>query len=125
MFSRPSARILKGPCNRSRSRRPRAPDRKRSPSSQTPPTQRWPPAECQGPKAPRAGEWGSFNSNGSIPTMAHELVVISPEKTVLTYRLAGLGSRVLAHLFDFMVVLFFLLVILIGVSLFTGFSLMT
>lgn len=57
--------------------------------------------------------------------MAHELVVISPEKTVLTYRLAGLGSRVLAHLFDFMVVIFVLLLILIGVGLFTGFSLLT
>lgn len=32
--------------------------------------------------------------------MDHELVVLSPEKTILTYRLAGLGSRILAHLLD-------------------------
>ena len=32
--------------------------------------------------------------------MDHELVVLSPEKTILTYRLSGLGSRVLAHILD-------------------------
>jgi uncharacterized RDD family membrane protein YckC len=32
--------------------------------------------------------------------MAQDMVILSPEKTVLTYRLAGIGSRVLAHLLD-------------------------
>ncbi len=32
--------------------------------------------------------------------MDHELVVLSPEKTILTYRLAGFGSRILAHIID-------------------------
>lgn len=57
--------------------------------------------------------------------MAHEMVVISPEKTVLTYRLAGLGSRVLAHLFDFMIILVLLMLISMGVSLFAGVSVFT
>ena len=57
--------------------------------------------------------------------MAHELVVISPEKTVLTYRLAGLGSRVLAHLFDFLIILLLLLLISVGVALLAGVSMFT
>lgn len=32
--------------------------------------------------------------------MTHEFAILSPEKTILTYRLAGLGSRALAHLLD-------------------------
>ncbi len=40
--------------------------------------------------------------------MAHELLVISPEKTVLTYRLAGFASRAGAHLLD---------ILLLGVTL--------
>lgn len=35
--------------------------------------------------------------------MQHELVILSPEKTILTYRLAGLGSRMLAHLLDLLI----------------------
>lgn len=54
--------------------------------------------------------------------MAHELLVISPEKTVLNYRLAGIGSRALAHFFDVMVVFVALIIILIGVMLFAGIS---
>lgn len=54
--------------------------------------------------------------------MAHELVVISPEKTVLTYRLSGIGSRALAHLFDLTVVAFLLFLITIIVFAFAGFS---
>jgi len=34
----------------------------------------------------------------------HELVILSPEKTVLTYRLAGLGSRIIAHLLDLVII---------------------
>lgn len=36
--------------------------------------------------------------------MEHELAILSPEKTILTYRLAGLGSRVLAHVIDLFIV---------------------
>jgi uncharacterized RDD family membrane protein YckC len=36
--------------------------------------------------------------------MAQDMVILSPEKTVLTYRLAGIGSRVLAHVFDLMII---------------------
>jgi uncharacterized RDD family membrane protein YckC len=35
--------------------------------------------------------------------MAQDMVVLSPEKTILTYRLAGVGSRVLAHVLDLMI----------------------
>lgn len=37
--------------------------------------------------------------------MDHELVVLSPEKTILTYRLAGLGSRILAHVLDLLILI--------------------
>lgn len=37
--------------------------------------------------------------------MDHELVVLSPEKTILTYRLAGLGSRILAHVLDLIILI--------------------
>jgi uncharacterized RDD family membrane protein YckC len=30
----------------------------------------------------------------------HDFVILSPEKTILTYRLAGVGSRILAHILD-------------------------
>lgn len=36
--------------------------------------------------------------------MEHELTVLSPEKTILTYPLASVGRRVLAHLLDIMIV---------------------
>lgn len=35
--------------------------------------------------------------------MAQDMVVLSPEKTILTYRLAGVGSRVLAHVVDLLI----------------------
>lgn len=34
-----------------------------------------------------------------------DIAVLSPEKTVLTYRLAGLGSRALAHFVDWMLII--------------------
>jgi uncharacterized RDD family membrane protein YckC len=34
-----------------------------------------------------------------------ELAVLSPEKTILTYRLAALGSRILAHILDLMILM--------------------
>lgn len=37
--------------------------------------------------------------------MPLDIAVLSPEKTVLTYRLAGLGSRALAHFIDVIVIL--------------------
>lgn len=36
--------------------------------------------------------------------MDHDLALLSPEKSVLTYRLAGLGSRIQAHIIDLLVV---------------------
>ena len=37
--------------------------------------------------------------------MPLDIAVLSPEKTVLTYRLAGLGSRALAHFIDWMIII--------------------
>ena len=37
--------------------------------------------------------------------MPLDIAVLSPEKTVLTYRLAGLGSRALAHFVDILIIL--------------------
>lgn len=37
--------------------------------------------------------------------MEHELTVLSPEKTILTYPLASVGRRVLAHLLDIVIVI--------------------
>jgi len=34
----------------------------------------------------------------------NDLAVLSPEKTIITYRLSGFGSRVLAHILDLMIV---------------------
>lgn len=44
-------------------------------------------------------------AEGSINQVDHELVILSPEKTILTYRLAGLGSRMLAHVLDLIIVI--------------------
>jgi uncharacterized RDD family membrane protein YckC len=52
--------------------------------------------------------------------MAHELVVISPEKAVLTFRLAGFGGRALAHMLDLMILVAFLLLLSLGVGLVFG-----
>lgn len=54
--------------------------------------------------------------------MAHELFVISPEKTVLTYRLAGFGSRAFAQVLDILVILALLLMIVMASGLFFGFG---
>lgn len=43
--------------------------------------------------------------------MAYDLAILSPEKTVITYRMAGLGARVMAHIID-LVILFFTLLAL-------------
>jgi uncharacterized RDD family membrane protein YckC len=40
--------------------------------------------------------------------MAYDLAILSPEKTVITYRVAGLGARVTAHFID-VIILFFTL----------------
>ena len=37
--------------------------------------------------------------------MDQDLTILSPEKTIITYRLAGLGSRVSAHIIDLIVVM--------------------
>ncbi|CAN5354399.1 RDD family protein [soil metagenome] len=36
--------------------------------------------------------------------MDHDFAILSPEKTILTYRLAGVGSRILAHVIDLLIV---------------------
>ena len=54
--------------------------------------------------------------------MAHELVVISPEKTVLHYRLAGLGSRAIAHIFDLFILVGLLLLLVLLIGALMGFS---
>lgn len=51
--------------------------------------------------------------------MAYDLAILSPEKTVITYRVAGLGSRILAQaldlvLFAFVAGLFTLLISMLG-----------
>lgn len=35
--------------------------------------------------------------------MAHELAILSPEKALITYRLAGLGTRIMAHIVDLLI----------------------
>ncbi len=49
--------------------------------------------------------------------MDHDLAVLSPEKTIVTYRIAGLGSRIGAHLLDVMLVI----LIMVGISMAGGF----
>lgn len=50
--------------------------------------------------------------------MEHELALLSPEKTILTYRLASIGGRIFAHIIDVLIIL--LVIILGGVAM--GFS---
>lgn len=55
--------------------------------------------------------------------MELDLDILSPEKTVLTYRLAGLGARTIAHIVDFVVILgFYLAISLAGGLLSTLFA---
>lgn len=56
------------------------------------------------------GKRGQYNS-----FVEQDLAILTPEKTVVTYRLAGLGSRIGAHLLDLLLIL----------SLFFGFSVFT
>ena len=44
--------------------------------------------------------------------MEHELTILSPEKTILTYPLAGLGRRVGAQLLDAFIILAFLMMVM-------------
>lgn len=48
--------------------------------------------------------------------MAHELAVLSPEKTIVTYRIAGLATRIVAQLLDWFLIIF----VTIGVSMFAS-----
>lgn len=52
--------------------------------------------------------------------MAQELTILSPEKTVLTFRLAGIGSRALAHFIDVLIVITLVGAIAIAVQLSLG-----
>ncbi len=49
--------------------------------------------------------------------MAQELALLSPDKTILTFRIAGLGSRVLAHLLDLLIVAMLLFVVSFGLGI--------
>jgi uncharacterized RDD family membrane protein YckC len=46
--------------------------------------------------------------------MAQEMAVLSPEKTILSFRLAGIAPRMLAHLLDAALVIFLLFVLLMA-----------
>ena len=48
--------------------------------------------------------------------MDQDFAILTPEKTIITYRLAGLGNRLLAHLLDviIVVILFFLIAFAVG-----------
>lgn len=50
-----------------------------------------------------------------------DVAVLSPEKTVLTYRLAGLSSRLTAHVIDFIVIVFGILGLNYSISLLFAF----
>ncbi|MEI8281604.1 MAG: RDD family protein [Armatimonadota bacterium] len=52
--------------------------------------------------------------------MPLDIAVLSPEKTVLTYRLAGLGSRALAHFIDCLIILATIILLYVLVILFAG-----
>jgi uncharacterized RDD family membrane protein YckC len=47
----------------------------------------------------------------------HDLAILSPEKTILTYRLAGIGSRILAQVLDVMLII----AVLVGVGTLAAF----
>jgi uncharacterized RDD family membrane protein YckC len=48
--------------------------------------------------------------------MARQLLVLTPEKTLVTYQLAGIPSRFLAHLYDLVIVAFLILLSIAGVN---------
>lgn len=54
--------------------------------------------------------------------MAQELVLLTPEKTIVSFRIAGLGSRAAAHLVDLVLWFLVLFILSILVSMFSVFS---
>jgi uncharacterized RDD family membrane protein YckC len=50
----------------------------------------------------------------------HELALLSPEKTILTYRLASIGGRVFAHLVDIFIVIAVMIAVTIGFGISAG-----
>lgn len=54
--------------------------------------------------------------------MEHQLALLSPEKTILTYRLAGIGARIWAHLLDVVLIVAVILGALFVVSSFAMFG---
>lgn len=52
--------------------------------------------------------------------MQNDLAVLSPEKTIITYRLSGVGSRILAQLLDLMIIFAFDYVALNIIVIFVG-----
>ncbi len=49
--------------------------------------------------------------------MSQEVAILNPEKTILTYRLAGLGVRIGAHILDVILVIAAVIGILVGIGL--------
>ncbi|HWA82758.1 MAG TPA: RDD family protein, partial [Fimbriimonadaceae bacterium] len=49
--------------------------------------------------------------------MEHELALLSPEKTILTYRLASIAGRVFAHLLDVLIIIAVIVIVGFGVGL--------
>ncbi len=43
--------------------------------------------------------------------MDHDFAILTPEKTIVTYRLAGVGSRIVAHVIDIALIIVLLMVI--------------
>lgn len=54
--------------------------------------------------------------------MAHELVLITPEKSILTFRISGVGSRALAHMLDALVIAILLVILSSLLLMFAGVS---
>ena len=52
--------------------------------------------------------------------MEHELTILSPEKTILTYPLASIGRRVTAHLLDILIIMVLITVMVMGLMRFVG-----
>ncbi len=49
--------------------------------------------------------------------MDHDFAILTPEKTIVTYRLAGVGSRIFAHLIDLVMVGAIMVLIFVGAGL--------
>jgi len=53
---------------------------------------------------------------GNLRFVEQDLAILTPEKTIVTYRLAGLGSRMLAHVIDVVLVIALMVALIMGFS---------